>query len=473
MFTTRTHCLAALLVLAVISSGYADDASTRRGIALFALSYYGQPAPTPSSMNTVEIPDQFASLNDYLQGTGGDEYDRVFVRALGSVDRQIRDVFLDLGRFDVTVMSQRMVPSVLGEFVELFADYTLGRSDSPDAFRFYGEPFAASDLERLARQYVVVVPAVMRYEMQHDDDDHYTAIVETSFSFINTADLRQFGTFTIETRGDDVSSSLAADKAVAAIAGKLSDRVRSMPEFRIRSEVLEVNGEQVVFMHGQDLGIRRGEEYAVVANRVQGDGSLATTETGLVVVNEVLEDRSIATILYATPTISPGDVLQEVPRRGVELQVYTHAITNALADITYVTGLRGVLSRGFYDWRPLVAVEIPLRGVSEGFLLPVSFLVGGEWNAYFGRLRVTPSAAVGFSAAVPLFSDPEVAPVYLSHLGIMFKTAGSVLISRDLMVFVEVGAGFWGGFYRGSDPRISGPMSSYGGLLLGGGVTLR
>ena len=95
------------------------------------------------------------------------------------------------------------------------------------------------------------------------------------------------------------------------------------------------------------------------------------------------------------------------------------------------------------------------------------------WNSYLGRLRLTPSAAVGFAASIPLFGDPEVAPIYLSHLGIVFRIAGSVLITRDLMLFVETGLGVWAGLHEVTDPQIVGPMSSSGGFLLGGGITIK
>ena len=469
----RILCCVALQVTCVAASLAGQAGPSRQSIAVFRVSYYGQSLAETTQPQVREIGEGGGSIENRLRGTGRHDYDRLFARALSSVDAQIHDLFAALRRFDVVAMPQRIASTMVGEFVETFADYALKRVDFPESFLFYGEPFTTQDLDRLARQYVAVVPSVTEYHLVEVDAESFDATVETAITFIDISDLRQFGHLSIETVGTGDSPDTAVAEAVSGIADELAVRVQQMPAFQIRSEVAEVIGQQVTLMRGSDYGIRVGDEYAVVANRVQADGSLAATETGLIVINEIREHSSGGTILYATPRVSPGDTLQLIPRRAVELQMYADLVTNALADMTYTVGLRIVPSRGFFEWRPIGAVEMPFRGLADRSILPLSLLVGGEWNSYFGRLRLSPSLSLGVTGAVPLFAEPGVAPVYLSHLGVLAKVAGSVLVTRDIMVNVELGVGRWFGFYDGSNPRLSGPLSTYGGLILGGGVTLK
>jgi hypothetical protein len=103
----------------------------------------------------------------------------------------------------------------------------------------------------------------------------------------------------------------------------------------------------------------------------------------------------------------------------------------------------------------------------------VNVLLGGEWNLYLGRLKVTPSAAIGVGGAVPLGSDDELENFYLSHIGGQLRATGSILITRDIQLFVETGFVLWRGIVDSSVAASIPQLSSYGGLLIGGGITFK
>jgi hypothetical protein len=189
------------------------------------------------------------------------------------------------------------------------------------------------------------------------------------------------------------------------------------------------------------------------------------------VIREVQSQFSYGYLIYSNPAVQPGDQLREIPRLGVDASPYYHVITDGI-EVSGVLGLRASASRGFFDLRPQAALEIPFRGLIADTLLPLNVLVGGEWNHYLGRIRLTPSAAIGIGGAVPLSDDPAYESFYLSHLGFQARIEGSILVARDWYLNMEVGVGYWAGIYRGGG-SIADALASYGGLIIGGGVTIK
>ena len=221
------------------------------------------------------------------------------------------------------------------------------------------------------------------------------------------------------------------------------------------------------------MGLQPGDEYAIVSTRVLSTGHLASSETGLIVISQVQDDFSVGHVLYANPRALIGDKLQEVPRRGFEISGYLDALTNGLSEVTYLLGARATISRGFYTLRPFGAVEIPFRGLIAETLIPFNVMLGGEWNIHLGRLRVAPSAAIGIGGAAPFSASDDLESFYLSHVGANVRATGSVLIARDIQLFVELGIVYWASIYDNSVSRLVGPLGTYGGLLIGGGLTLK
>lgn len=462
--------LTALLALAS-SPLIAQDFSERQEVAIFRLSYYGQPESPPPTGVRVEIRGPRASLAVELRGTGNPRFDSLFQRAFGAVDEQVRSVFINLGRFDVIGLEQRMTAGSVDDFIALLSDVRAGRSEIPEAVLLGEQTFTEADFRELVGGFVVVVPSVSWYDLRRDSDGFYEAEMQTSFTFINVDDMRTFEQFFIESTGYAEQPEEAVREAVEALPGELDFRIRSMPAFQLRTGILEVNRREVILEFGRNMGLQPGDEYAIVAERVLSTGHIATTETGLVVIREVHQEFSYGEVLYASPRARPGDQLREVPRRGFDAQAYFDVLTDGI-EITSVLGFRATASRGFYEWRPHVALEIPFRGVLLGSLLPVSLAVGGEWNAYLGRLRLTPNLSVGVGGAIPIVDDPDARGFYLSHLGGVLRLTGSLLVTRDVLVSVQTGMGYWISLY-GGDARYADALSSYGGLIIGGGVTIK
>ncbi len=453
----------------------AQTFSERQEIAIFRLSYYGQPSVPPPPGVRVEIRGRHGSLSIYLRGTGNPAYDDLFERAFGAVDEQIRSVFINLGRFDVIGMQQRLTEESVDDFIAALSDYRATEAEIPEAVLLGQQAFTERDFRQLAGGFVVVIPSVSWFDLRRDREGRYTAEMQTSFTFIDVQEGRTFGQFFIETSGSDNRAESAVRSAVNALPAELSFRVRSMPEFQLKTGVLEVTGREVIVEFGRNMGLQRGDEYAIVAERVLSTGHIATTETGLLVIRDVHQDFSYARVIYANPRARVGDQLHEVPRRGFETQVYYDVLTDGI-EICSLVGLKAVVSRGFYDWRPFVAVEIPFRGAigtERNRFFPLNMVLGGEWNAYLGRLRITPSASVGLGGAVPLGSESDRDRFYLTHVGGVARLTGSLLLGRDVLVSVQTGLGYWLSVFDESVTRQYPPLAGYGGLVIGGGVTLK
>lgn len=459
-------------MLAVAVSAWSQTFSERQEIAIFRLSYYGQPTYEPPPGVTIEIRGRRGSLSVELRGTGNPSWDGLFERAFGAVDEQIRGVFINLGRFDVIGMDQRLTQTSVDDFIATLRDYQATETEVPEAVLLGQQAFTESDFRRLAGGFVVVIPSVSWYSLDRDREGNYTAEMQTSFTFIDVEDMRTFDQFFIETSGYDESPDAAVREAVDGVANELSFRVRSMEEFQLKTGVLEVDGREAIIEFGRNMGLLPGEEYAIVAERVLSTGHIATTETGLILIREVHDDFSYARVLYANPRARPGDQLREVPRRGVEGQLYFDVLTNGL-ELTSLVGIKATASRGFYAARPQVSLEVPLRGTILGLFFPINLVIGGEWNAYIGRLRLTPAAGVGLGGAVPLIDDPDLGSFYLSHFGAVARLSGSLLVTRDILVSVHTGFGYWLGLSDRGVASLVEPLSSYGGLIIGGGVTFK
>jgi hypothetical protein len=449
---TWTTCAVALLLVCL--DGAAQDGADTQRIALFTTSY--EPGESSEDENTTDD----LTVEDPI---GFD---------LDLLDRTVRQILDAFGRFTVSPLPQHLATEDASRLPATLSDFVSHPGPRQVAVSPVGEtPLSTSDLEYLSRSYMVVAPALTGFQVTRFVDG-YSAMIRFEIIFVDVSDLRIAARLVID--GDSVGSTAeeAIREAMAALSDSMLTQIMMIPELRLRTHVVGLDSRSVELPIGSGVGVQRGDEFAVVTSGVVGE-RVVTTETGLVTVRDVEGDHSIGIVPYATPRIGPGDVLQRLPRRGMELQFYLRGLTNGLDDINYSVGFRAVPTSGFYEWRPFAAGEIPFRGLLDATVFPINFLFGGEWNAYFGRLRLTPSASVGASVAFPLFREQDVRFVHLSHLGLLFATAGSVLLSRDVMVFVEVGLGVWGTLYRGSNQRLAGPFSNYGGLLLGGGITLK
>jgi hypothetical protein len=403
--------VAALLLLAMAPLTFAQQVSQKKDLAVFRLSYYQW-----------DIPDS----------------------VLGGIDEELKGVFVNIGRFNVLGMSQRLEPGDLNEFIDTIKEFKEQRAEIPDAVQMGREFFTQADFERLVGSFIVVVPSVASYVLEAKASGEFHVSVKTSFSFVNVEQGTTFAQAFVETEGTAKSPDGAAREALDGIAMQLTYEIRKIPEFQLRTGVLEVRGREVILELGRDMGIKVGDEYALVSSRVLESGKTLTSENGLLVIKKVSDEVSVGQVLYARPRPQEGDQLHEVPLLGVETTPYLHVASGLVYDpgkITGMAGIRGSVSRGFYGFRPIFALEVPfITNIIAA--IPLNLYLGGEYMMYLGRLSVAPMAALGIGGAYLWYlegSATEDQKFAFTNFGFKANVAISYLFNNKMKFTADVG----------------------------------
>lgn len=419
----RIAALAAVLVLFLAlplqaqapQGGASPEVSSKQDIAVFALGYYGW-----------NIPSQ----------------------ALGSIDNEVQKVFVDLGRFNVFGVEQRLSSGGLDKFVATLREIKSQTMVLPDKFIF-GEAFLTqAEFNRLAGAFVVAAPVVTWFQTGYDSKAlAWKTEITTSVTLIDVSQGGQvIAMKNIRTTGSDKSDALKSVRsAISSIPPQLEYELRTVPQFQIKTRVLQASGSEVRFQLGQDMGIRKGDEYALIGSE-SIMGVTEEKEIGLVVVKDVRQGTSFAQVLYSDKRPEPNMALREIPRQGADFDLYVNVVSGSKGAV--LPGFKAALSRGYYGIRPYAAVQVPLGQVWSFFtvtVIPVTFIVGGEYNLMMGRLAVTPSAGVGGTylhiseGITGISTDTD----FLSHIGMQAHLKVSYLFNRNMRAFADVGYEYW------------------------------
>jgi hypothetical protein len=440
----KAICLLILLLL-IPALLLAQQVSEKKEIAVFKLGYYKWSIPN---------------------------------EVLGNIDEEIKGVFINIGRFDVMGMNQRLEEGDLNDFIARLKELKQTQVEIPAEVQMGREFFTEADLNRLIGSFVVVIPSVSNYILEELDSGDYEATIKTSFTFFNVEEERTFAQFSIETSGQEESSRKAVSEAVNAIPLQLTYEIRKVPEFQLKTGVLEVRGTEVFLEFGRDMGIKLGDEYVLMSASILKSGKSFSSEQGLLIVKEVSDEVSKAQIIYAKDGPRVGDQLQEVPRLGFDTSPYLRLALGAGEDgkSLPVVGFRQSVLRGFYDFRPLVGIEVPfIRNILWG--VPLNFYVGAEYDIYLGRLQIVPMAGFGMGGAYLWYlenGDEEDDEFVLSHLGGMANVTVTYLATRDIKLTAEAGYMYWFSLDPTSlffDESLL--FKSYGGLFVGAGLSFK
>ncbi len=447
----------ALMIAAATDAASAQEVSKKKEIAIFRLSHYSWTIPQA---------------------------------ALASIDEELKAVFINLGRFDVIGMNYRLAESDVEQFISKIREFKQENVKIPDKFQMGQEIFTEADMNRLIGSFIVVVPAVTFYDVTREERTvvggrrvaSFSSRIKTSFTFVDVAEARPMAQFFVETSGSNQDGDRAVQAAINAIPARLAFEIAKVPEFTLKTGVLERTGGQVILELGADMGIRRGQEFALVGERVLASGHKLDTESGLLVIKEVGKEVSVGTVLYGDPQV--GDQLREVPRFGVEAAPYFDLLVDPTgSDEGYfaLIGVSGVYTRGFYDIRPMAGLEFPLPLGPDDTLLPAMWVFGFPFNVYFGgeymvylrRLQVRPQAGVGFGMIIPWLIDTE-DPIF-THVGGFVGIKIAYLFSRDTAFNAEVGYKAWFGVYDAIFETfdLERDTMTYSGLRLSVGVSMK
>jgi hypothetical protein len=422
-----------LLLASLFGAGAQPVVSTKQDIAVFALGYYGW-----------FIPPQ----------------------ALGTIDLKIQKVFSDIGRFTVFGTTQRLSSGGLQQFVDALRQAKQVNFVLPEQYQF-GEAFLTkAEFERLTGAFIVVVPVVTNFAVYWNSKaGTWNCNITTGVTFIDVAhDATVLSIESIDTSGSDkTSQNNAVMSAINAIPPELEYRIRAIPEFQINTRILEAKGSTVKIQLGANMGLKKGDEYAIIEKQTVG-GIEDTRESGLIMITDVSQQLSTGRILYRSGALDANTQLKEIARRGTDLDLYLHT-----SEGETLPGLRMTASRGFFPLRPYIGIQMPLSGAISIFtvtIIPVNAIFGAEYMIPIGRLHLAPYAGAGLTYLHLVEAVTGYENNFLSHLG--FQAGGRVgyLINRNTRLFVDVGLDYW----RALDTAL---FNDYGGLTVGAGVSFK
>ena len=405
-------------------------------------------------------------------------------RALKMVDNEIRDVFINIGRFDVIGLNYQFSNEEVDAYIERIREHREISVEIPEEVRLGEKAFTEADFNKLLNAFIVAVPSIVYFRTGVTRDGRFAAEMETHFTFINVEELKTFHSFTIRTIGlDSRSMDDAVREAAGDISLQLGYELKKIPMFQIKTGIIDVMGRDVLVEFGRDMGVRKGEEYSIVETRLLESGHTVTEETGLIVIKDVKDTVSVGRVIYSKDKPVVGDMVRELPRIGFDTSAYIYPVFDftALAQDestpanlriplvpAMMMGIRQSISIGMYRARPLIGVEIPVRfetdgdtvtsRLSEGF--PMNFFIGGELNWYFWRFQAVPRFTTGPGGQAINGGNG----FQLTHWGFKTGLTLNYLLGNRVRIGLEGGYTYWFGFDITDD---------YGGIFLGLGAQVR
>ncbi|HPC70499.1 MAG TPA: hypothetical protein PLB48_01720, partial [Treponema sp.] len=329
--------LASLLCTMSVTAQQAEI-SKKQDVAVFALGYYGYNIP---------------------------------LEVLANVDAEIQGVFVNLGRFNVLGQTERFSSKDVQDFINLIQTAKQNNTPLPDEVKFGDVQLTEGLLKKLYGAFVVVIPTIVDFKVEKPNNE-YQARIKTSVAFLNVAEGTTIGMANIETTGTSKETQTkAVAEAINAIPVQLTYEVRKIPAFTLRTQVLQADAFEAKIQFGTDMGVVVGDEYVVVKRSTIG-GLVDEREDGLLVVKDVGPQISTAAVRYAGPTLKEGAQLREVPRLGFDAEPYLYYMKYfgnvdgwelGTQDTTPTKGALAIgakfaVSRGFYDVRPIVGVQL-------------------------------------------------------------------------------------------------------------------
>jgi len=452
---TKVKILTLIVLLSIMFGNvivFSQEVSEKKEVAVFKLSYYNW-----------SIPNQ----------------------VLGSIDAQIRNVIVNLGRFKVLAMTYQLGSDDVNTFINKIKEFKEKNVKIPEEVAMGHVVFTEADLNQLIGSFIVIIPSVVYYDLKIIRDENglfkeYNVSIRTAFSILNVDTMVLEKEILIETSGSDTDKDKAIRDAIDDITGRLEFEIKSVPIFTLKTGVLEVYGRGITLQMGKDMGIKQGFEFVLLEEKVLKSGLKRVNERGLVIVNKVDEEVSEATILYGNP--QEGDQLKEIPRVGVESFLYTHLFienkNNQFALSSLNIGLRATLSLGVYSIRPIAGVEIPINLSTDEdarlnsyliqlFGIPITAYLGVEYTTYMGRLQISPAVSLAMSGFYNPDSSLADSERYgLTHVGAIGYVQVSYLLNKSVKAAVDLGYSYMFAIDQNA-------FSNTQGVLIGGGIIIK
>ncbi len=202
----------------------------------------------------------------------------------------------------------------------------------------------AAEMQKLVNAFFIFMPSINGYsveeyqvEVKETRSDgkivirlvkEYKVNVNISVKII-TAEGNLLDTYNASSAQTSRTSSIDAyQKGVDDAISGLGFFLRNVEEFKIKTQVLEINPKGVYIELGKDLGVRPGYEFAIQKETKILNKFTEKVNTGILRVKEIGEQWSVASTIFGKPEV--GDQLLELPMLGGRFNVFAGALPMAV-----------------------------------------------------------------------------------------------------------------------------------------------
>ncbi|RKX90912.1 MAG: hypothetical protein DRP84_12405 [Spirochaetes bacterium] len=266
------------------------------------------------------------------------------------IDSSINHYFIKQKRFNVLGYGDyRLKSESIDNFIERIREIRAKKAEEAGVYdeKFGTVVIKGEDFDRIVNSFLVVIPVLSNYNVKDTQIEEvsgstkylvngYTVGVVVDITFINVREGKKEASIRLYGEGTDTDYSAAKKKAVDNAVAQLPYRVKKLDIFKIKSGVLMVKGDTVIFALGEDMGVRPGDEYEVITKHKIGNSNrVVKLPTALIRVKRVYPDHSEGRIVYQKERITEGDQLVEVARAGVDISINTGIMKVNIPDMNY------------------------------------------------------------------------------------------------------------------------------------------
>ncbi len=335
-------------------------------------------------------------------------------------DNQFIGILSDMKRFEVIGYQYRLDYNSAERFIQKIQELKKqALSRNP---RYIDEDLGiavipAQEMQRIVNSFFVFIPSITGFhtreyqvEVKYNERGkirvkfvtEYEAVVSVSIKVI-TAEGKLLSTYNSSQKATSQNNPMEAyQNAINSAISGISLHLRNVEDFKIRTQVLKVEGGYIYIELGQNRGIFPGHEYFVQKETKFMDKFTTKQNTGLIRVREVSEEYSIATVIQGYPMI--GDQLVEAPLVGGRFNIWTGMMPMKIdatkLEIQYTSPSMNFIStesfnRSSYAFAIGIALELELGyaflldtkiGLYINNPLALNFDAGFGYELYFGQL---------------------------------------------------------------------------------------
>lgn len=369
------------------------------------------------------------------------------------VDQDILLILQRVRRYKIISMDYKIGEDKLQDFFADIEDFKSGVQKIPDVYEIGKVKIKKQDLNRIINMYIVVLPVVTQYiSKEQTEDGMHLASIQADFTLYDIQNNQIIDTLTINTEGMRKNADSAVKSAVKDIAVQFGNLIKTIPEFKIKRDIIEISDQEVIFYQDTDNSITKGEEFLVLYDN-DNEEKQVTEEKGLVQVINVSQDIDIVIgkLLYANADIEVGDEMKNTNKLGLDFTPYLHLaqVAGVVEGFYGLGGIRTTLVRGFFPFRFTLGFEVPLMITGEYVfdnMFPTNIYFGGDFNLYFGIIQIAPAFLMCINLSYPQNESGQ--DVYFYYYGPYINIPVSFLISRDFKICVDIGFSFWFGIER-------------------------